>query len=333
MKRFLICILTLALAISLCACGKDYKSSNDSYVPMSSNAFMADYAAGSGLSSGNYSASEEYAVAESYKESSSDSNGNQDAPDIDPEKIIYSADATVETLEFDKTIEGLNAMIAEYGAYTESSSISNGNYASVQAGKYSRSASYTIRVPASNFDALMNNLSSLGNVPSSHVYSENVSSQYYDTAARLKTYQAQEQRLIELLDMAETVSDVIEIENELTEVRYRIESLQTTLKSWDSRVAYSTVSLSVKEVFEYTPEQTPGYGKRLWSALKDGIENLGYFFLQFVEALPVLILIGAIIYGVIVLIKALVRKGREKREKKKAKKEIKPSETESQEKK
>ena len=164
-----------------------------------------------------------------------------------PVCVVFSA--TVETTEFDATISALEAMIDSYGGWVESSSVNGAKYSSISRGsKTNRSASYTVRVPNGKFNSMMSDLSSLGNIPYSHVYTENVTSQYYDTQARLQTYQAQEKRLMELLDKAETVSDVIEIENELTEVRYRIESLQTSLRGWDRRVSWSTLYLTINEV-------------------------------------------------------------------------------------
>ena len=97
--------------------------------------------------------------------------------------------------------------------------------------------------------------------PIPHTYTENVTSQYYDTQARLTAYQTQEARLLEMMEKAETVEDIITIEEKLTDLRYRIESLQSTLKNWDRQVSYSTISLDVEEVQEYTPETPAAKGQ------------------------------------------------------------------------
>ena len=104
---------------------------------------------------------------------------------------------------------------------------------------------------------------------------------------------------------AETVSDVIEIENELTEVRYRIESLQTSLRGWDRRVSWSTIYLTVNEVKEYTPSKTKSYGEKLADAFAYGIENLGEVFVGFVEMLPVLLFLLLLLVAVIAVIRAI----------------------------
>lgn len=311
MKKILSVLLVIILCLSFCACGAAKSAATDFHEEAPA-AVANYYAESSGLAMMD-AAAEEYAYGAEIP-SPVDGGENGKAPETNPEKIIYSADATVETTDFDGTIEGLKKLIADYKAYIESSSISGANYRSIQSGgRQTRNADYVIRVPVENFDKLMNSLSSLGNVPYNHVYTENVSDQYYDTEARLKTYQAQEERLTELLDMADTVTEVIEIENELSEVRYRIESLQTTLRGWDGRVVYSTVCLSVQEVQEYTPEDIPGYGRRLLKSLADGFDNLGYFVLDLAEALPVIILLAVFAVGIVHIVKKTARKRKAKK--------------------
>lgn len=311
MKKILSGILAVVLCLSLCACGSA-KSSATEYRAEAPATAANYYSENSGLAMMD-AAAEEYAYGAEMPVPV-DGGESGKAPAVNPEKIIYSADATVETTDFEGTIEGLTKLIAGYKAYTESSSISGANYQSIQSGgRQTRNADYVIRVPVENFDKLMSSLSSLGNVPYNHVYTENVSAQYYDTEARLKTYQAQEERLTELLDMADTVTEVIEIENELSEVRYRIESLQTTLRGWDSKVAYSTVCLSIQEVQEYTPEDIPGYGRRLLRSLADGFDNLGYFVLDLAEALPVIILLAVLAVGIVHVVKKTARKRKAKK--------------------
>jgi hypothetical protein len=129
-----------------------------------------------------------------------------------------------------------------------------------------------------------------------------------------------------MMEIAETVEDVITIEDRLTELRYQIESLQSRLKNWDRRVSYSTVSLSVKEVRVYTPEEKidPTYGEELLEALKDGLHNAGQFLkdllVLLVEVLPVLVILTPIVCLVVWLLRKLFRKLRTGHEARKASK-------------
>lgn len=304
-----VCILLAALTLlSLCGCG----ASNDAVASEPAEfsyevAYEESYDAaaveerGYGLSASNSAVVAGEGSAESV-----------DAPEVDPAKIIYSADATVETTEFDNTLTQVAEMVDSFNGWIESSSVNGANYYNTARGNVSsRAAHYTLRIPSSRFEALMSSLSKLGNVPYTYTYTENVTTQYYDTQARLTAYQTQETRLLEMMELAESVEDVITIEEKLTELRYQIEALQSRLNNWDREVSYSTVNLSIDEVQVYTPESTGkarlSYPERLWNALKSGLKSIGLFFsdllLWLVEALPSLVVLGAVIYAAVKLIK------------------------------
>lgn len=306
MKKALSLLLAALLAFALCACGSADTASSApaaSYdMAYTENAYPAE--------------AEEYggfAVTGGTQLES----GSGAAPEGSPEKLIYSASATVETTEFDGTIEKLSALVEQYGGFVESSSVNGSNYYTQSRGYSStRCASYVIRVPSDKFSALMGSLSTLGNVPYSHTYTENITAQYYDTDARLTAYQTQEARLLEMMEAAKTVEDLIAIEEKLTELRYQIESLQSTLKNWDRQVAYSTLDLEVQEVVEYTPESRMSYGQELALALTNGLKRTGEFFkdllLAIVGALPALVIL-AVVLAILIPVWKKRRKARKAR--------------------
>ena len=209
----------------------------------------------------------------------------------------------METTEFDKSIADLNTMLAECGGFVESSSVNGNNYYDSSRGNVSRrTANYTLRIPSAKFSGVMEGLSRLGNVPYTYMYTENVTAQYYDVQARMQALQAQEKRLMEMMEIAETVEDIITIEDKLTDVRYRIDSLQSSLNNWDRRVAYSTLNITVKEVQVYTPEKLTkiSYGEELWRAFTDALRNAGQFFkdllVSLVSAIPTLAILAALFF-------------------------------------
>lgn len=332
MKMKKLCALTLAVLMlfSLCACGssaargqnssyavaapkEDYAYSSAAYDMEAEMPMAAEEAAYGGFSANATAAPAEAGSAPSAAPS---------AGDIAVEKIIYSASATVETTVFDETIEKLDALIASYGGFVESSSISGNNYYSSSRGYSSnRSADYRIRIPSRDFATLMNSLSTLGNVPYSNTYTENITSQYYDVQARLNAYRTQEQSLLEMMEKAETVTELLEIQDYLTDVRYHIESLQSSLTNWDRQVSYSTISLTIAEVQEYTPEARLSFGQRLVSAFSRGLKGIGEFFsgllLWLLEALPALVVLAVVVFLIVLLVRR-IRRGRAARRAKKA---------------
>lgn len=321
-RKLFALLLSVVMLLSLCACGS------------SQSAKRADSAA-YGASSAPAAAQESYSLYDNYAADIEEpmeaesglgadggalpAGGGADAGAIAVEKIIYSASATVETTDFDATIEKLDAMIASYGGFVESSSISGNNYYSSSHGYASnRSADYRIRIPSARFAEVMGSLSALGNVPYSNTFTENITSQYYDVQARLNAYRTQEQSLLDMMTKAEKVSDLLEIQEQLSEVRYHIESLQSTLTNWDRQVSYSTISLSVQEVREYTPEAKLSFGEQLALALSRGVKSIGEFFrdllLWLLEALPALILLAVVVVLVVLLIRRIRRRRAAKRQ-------------------
>ncbi len=328
MKKSLSLLLALVLLFSLAGCGSSHSAKSDSYRPASS--------AGAAVYSDSYAA--EFAAAEPEMPMADEdaafglsaTNGSAAAPEsgkapeageIAVDKIIYSASATVETTDFDDTVAKLEAMISQYGGFIESSSVSGNNYYHSSHGyASSRSAEYRIRIPSRDFGTVMNSLSTLGNVPYSNTYTENITSQYYDVQARLNAYRTQEQSLLDMMEKAETVKDLLEIQDQLTDVRYHIESLQSTLTNWDRQVSYSTISLSVQEVSEYTPEAKLSFGEQLRLALGRGLRSLGEFFrdllLWLLEALPALLILAAFVVLVVFLVRRIRRRAKARKEKK-----------------
>lgn len=317
MKKILSVILALAALLSLSACGASVNQSA---------AYTASYAV------------EAPAMAEAAMDemdfggfSASGSMNSEEAPErqdaeINPEKIIYSGSATVETTEFETAVEGLTALVRKYGGFIEQSSVNGANYYSISRGySANRSAYYTIRIPSESFSTIMTELSTLGNVPYSHVYTTNITSEYYDTAARLKAYEVQEATLLSLLEKAENIEEVLAVQSQLSDVRYRIESLQSTIKNWDRQVSYSSVDVSVEEVREYTPEAKISYGQRLSNAFRSGITGFWDFLkdalVWFAESLPALVVLAVISFFGIKGIKKSVKKRREKKAKKSEKAE------------
>ena len=323
MRKTCALLLALLMCLSLCACGSSKSSApsmrqdNAYYAPMPEAmameaAYDMDYEA-SGFASMNTAAT----AAKGADESG--------APEENPEKIIYSGEATVETTEFEQSVAALEKMIEDCGGFIESSSVNGNNYYDSSRGYASRrTATYTLRIPSAKFAGLMTSLSSIGNVPYTHTYTENVTAQYYDVQARLTALKAQETRLLEMMEMAETVEDIITIEDKLTDVRYHIDSLQSSLNNWDRRVAYSSLSVTLKEVQVYTPETVTKitYGEELWRTFTGAIENTGEFFkdllLFLVSALPTLVILVALFFVFRPLLKKLSTRNKERRAKKAA---------------
>lgn len=231
------------------------------------------------------------------------------------DKIIYSLQADLETTDFDKTLEDIVTMTENCGGFLESSNVSGNSYAQKYYGYASyRSAQFILRIPKESFQTVRDGLSQLGNVTSLNTGAENITEQYTDAQARLDTYQVEESRLLAMLEKADTVEDMIAIESRLSDVRYNIESITSTLKNWDNQVNYSTVTLYVSEVEELTEQVATQrtYWQQIGDGLVSSMKSVGRFFKNLfkgiVIALPVILIVVIIAAIIVAVILRLVKK-------------------------
>lgn len=228
------------------------------------------------------------------------------------EKIIYYYSAQIETTTFDDSIDKVNMLRVKYGAFIENSSIRGNSY-----GRTSfRSAEYTLRVPVENFTSLTGDLSILGNVSNESTNAQNITAPFVDSEVRLDTYMTEESRLLSMLERADTIEDMITIESRLSDVRYQIESITSTLRNWQNQVDYSTVSLYISEVEELTDPVSAQrtYWGRIGDGLSGTIKGIGDFFKSFfmilVVAMPIIITLGVIAIIVIIIVRVVNKRNK-----------------------
>ena len=257
----------------------------------------------------------------STKPGSQSDDSNSSASVNMSEKIIYTASGEVETVDFDGSLEKLYSLLGENGAFLENSYVSGVNYKSSYYNNQSfRYATFTIRVPSASFGRLTDLLSELGNVIYLSTDTDNITSRFYDLEARLRTYETEEERLLTMLQSAKTVEDMILIEERLSNVRYNIESAQTTLNSWQTQVDYSTVNLRISEVEELTEktETHLTYAEEISQGFRASLKSVGGFFKELfknlIVALPVIVIIAVAAAAVIIVAVRSAKKRLKKRQ-------------------
>ncbi len=194
------------------------------------------------------------------------------------QKLVYTGYLAVETLEFDTACSGVSALVEEFGGFIESSNRSGSTVYRGEEGTptlVDRYANYVLRIPSDRFSSFMSSAGELGNVTDTGTQLENISTRFYDTQSRLDAYQIQYDRLLALLEQADRMEDILAIEAQLTDVRYQIESLTTTLRGWQSQVDYSTVTLNIREVTRYTPPEKQTFVDRVLGAVSGSLQSFG----------------------------------------------------------
>lgn len=234
-------------------------------------------------------------------------------------KLIRTKSVTVETKNLDKSLEKVNTAIDTFGAYVEHSTLDSPSYVSEYDDK--RTYTMTIRVPEDKLDAFMNQLDSTGTVTSATESTEDVTLQYTDIEAHKKALKTEYDRVMELLDKAETMDQILALESKLSDLRYQIDSYESQLKVMDNQITYSTVSLTLREV-EYEKDADKSYGTRIVNAFKDGIHDvkvsLADFSVWLVLVFPSLVVLGIVIAILVAIGRAIWKKTAVARAKRKA---------------
>ena len=204
-------------------------------------------------------------------------------------KLIYTANLTIESKDFDAARAALTDAVSAAGGYLESSNESSYTGSS-------RTLSLTIRVPQDNYSSFLEAAAQAGNLVDKSEQVQDVTTQYMDIEARLSNLTAQRTRLQELQASAENLSDLLEIESSLSDVQYQIESWQSQLDWYSQQVSCSTVYLSLDEVKEYTPTEG-SYLSQLSSALRNGwtgfVSGIQQLTVWVVGVWPVLVVLAA----------------------------------------
>ena len=254
MKKALSLFLCTVLLLGLTACGGSSTVNKSqamySAAPMEESAAM-DMAAGTNSLSGS-------------------ETGSSSLPE--GRKWIITIDMNVETEDLDTLMAQLDAEIGKLNGYVEDQNIHNGSNYSAR--RY-RSANLTVRIPDEHVEQFTGSVSGMANVTSQNLRREDITLNYVATASRVTALQTEETRLLELLAAAENMSDLLEIEARLTDVRYELERHASQLRLYDNQVDYATVYLYISEVQEYTPVEEPTFLERIRTTFADSLEGLG----------------------------------------------------------
>lgn len=300
MKKTVSFIVCLLLLLGLTACGAatggSYKTEAAAPMAMNAAAPMEEMAMDAALSEG---------AAET---SSTALPQNR--------KWIITVYMDAETEDLDTAITDIDAHITGMGGYVEDQRVYNG---STYASHRYRNANLTVRIPAEKVDEFTEKVAGIANVVSKEKNLEDITLSYTATESRMKALQTEEARLLELLAEAETMSDLLEIEARLTDVRYELESVTSQLRLYNNQVDFATIHLSLSEVQEYTPVEEPTFFERIRSTFSDALEGLGDGIVNITVFLvgnsPYLLVYGLIGAAIILPVRRVVKTRKVKKDK------------------
>ena len=227
-------------------------------------------------------------------------------------KLIRRAELSIQTEQFDESREALNTLVASCGGYFENSSEYGGSRRDVNA---SRRGEYVVRVPSGKYDQFLSGTGNLGYVTNKNESSEDVGERYYDTEARLKTQRTKQERLLALLEKAETMEDIIALESALSDVEYQIEQYSSELNRYDGLIGFSTFNVYLYEVGRVTQEvgETASLGQRMAAGFQASLQGLSQGFQNFLIWLSYNLFLAVILAAVAVVAVVVGRRELKKR--------------------
>lgn len=235
-----------------------------------------------------------------YKEQTQDNTYNTQ----DKRMIIRTGTMSMEVDSYDETEGKIKDIVKNFGGYlTNSASKLNAD------GK--KQGSITIRVASEKFDAMISELSKIGKVMNQNITGKDVTEEYMDAEARLKTQRELESRLLKLLaEKTAKLTDVVEVEQKLANVRENIEKTEGRMRYLKDQASYSTLTVSVYEPSLLTTSSGGGFFYELGQGVKKGLSG---FTSVLRGIITVIIALSPIIIIVLIIAYFIVRYFRKKK--------------------
>ena len=202
-------------------------------------------------------------------------------------KLIKEGRVEFETDDLNTTRKTIFDAVKKYKAYVASDE----EYKSP--GR--KSNSLIIRVPANNFDNFLADATKgVDRFDSKEISVKDVTKEFIDIQARIKTKKELEQRYIDLLKQTKSVTEILEIEKQMGQLRSEIESIEGRLKYLQSKISLSTLNITF---YQSIPNETK-FGKTFKNGFKNGWDNLIWFFVFLVNIWPFIIIGIGLIFGI-----------------------------------
>ncbi|MBK7996745.1 MAG: DUF4349 domain-containing protein [Blastocatellia bacterium] len=289
MKKF---ILFIALIILLTSCGS---SSKDSYAPSNENyssygkggggakSMPAPMGKAEGVIGGVASEGGPAAMPAPNEESTSFSTAQASTNQVIERKIIRNAELD---LELEKPAEAyiqISAIANTQGGFIVTSE-------SQQIGENGQRMTVIIRVPAAKFDDTLKQIRALaGRLLREKASGQDVTEEFVDLTARLKAKHALEDQFLEILKKATKVSDMLEVQNNLNNVRTEIERIEGRMRFLENQASLSTITITLQTPQPLVSGTSRGFMYKLKDAVSDAIEIAQDVFLGLIRFVGLLV--------------------------------------------
>ncbi|MCD4783370.1 MAG: DUF4349 domain-containing protein [Candidatus Eremiobacteraeota bacterium] len=177
-------------------------------------------------------------------------------------KIVRTASVSLYLENFDKGSKEIESITRQYSGVVANKS--------VQRSTYSVYGTMTLWVPAEKLKEFIEKIEKVGKVRSSQMTAEDISDQYYDLEARLRSKTKQEERLLSMLDKeGNSLDHLLKLEQELARVRGEVETMEGRKRRWDQQVTYSTVTVTLTQDIQAAREPDD-----IWKPFRRAIRDI-----------------------------------------------------------
>lgn len=242
---------------------------------------------------------------DSYETTQSESiMSNSDENTINGAKLIRDVYIDIQTTDLDKIVEEMKTRTNKFGGYIQN----------IQVYNYTNRRDYNldIRVPYSQVDLFLEGIEDYGVINNISDNTKDITLTYAGIETRLENLNIQHKRLLELLDNAESLTDVIALEERLSEVETELDTYTLEIKNYDNLINYSTISMSISEydyVFSNVDRSVFG---RIKSGMSDNLyelkEDFQNIFIWFIVHIPNIIIFIVICSLTIFVVKKCKKK-------------------------
>lgn len=213
-------------------------------------------------------------------------------------KIIKTANLRFETHDLEKSYGNIFENVKKYNGFFENDE-SGKSY-----GQWYRSM--IVRIPATHFDAFISSFEGdVSYFDRKEITSTDVTAQYIDIDARLKSKKALENRYLELLQKATKMEEMLQIERELNQIREDIEAKQGQMNYLKNQISMATVNVYVYKKIPKGEAKTQSYGTKIVHGFQSGWNNILSFFIGLLNIWPFILILVVLFY---ILRKKIARK-------------------------
>ncbi len=201
-------------------------------------------------------------------------------------KLIKTGSVTFETKKLEATRKTILDLVDQNDGYVASDNQYKSNDRIT--------TTITVRIPVKSFDVVIEGIAKgADKFDNKNIRVSDVTEQFLDVEARLRTKKALEAKYLEILKKAKTVREILDVERELGKLRGDIEATEGRLKYLQSQVSFSTLNITF---YKKIAGSEIGFGGKIADAFKQGFENVKVFMVSMINVWPFLIILFLLIF-------------------------------------